>query len=845
LLLITLFLSKALISDQPLLAADLLFYLDPLWQPLAPPGFALPANQVLSDQVFEFYPWQNFIREELAAGRLPLWNPYVYSGHPLLANAQSALFDPFQMVARLWPLGKSFVVLAFLRLLCAGTFTLLLALELGLSRYAASVAMVVFTFALPQITWLLYPKASVLVWLPALLFLSLRLIRFGKWRDAAALALVMAAQLASGHPETWLYSMLIWLVFSTYWLWLSAKAASDSVEGKGREAERYGTGAVPYAGGLPVDDGKVRNPVRRAIVRLAVAALLGLGVGAIQWLPVAEALLQSEILAARSQPALTWDAIFFQWRDWLAALTMLMPDFFGNPRHHDYWFPYSNYTEQTISVGVLPLALALLLFLHREKGREVTFLLTLGVIMLALALRLPGLPLLAELPVLNVTNPARLRGIYMLVMALLAGYGLDLVRQKVSSGDLRYARWLERLVLMLGVVAAVIAAGAYFAVTIFQEELVELGRAQAVAAQGNPFFFRPLAEYLTLAEVRVEQMIASFHPANWTMYLPLLLAAGMLGLWALLRRFVVGPQLRAQLLSLLILLLVSGELWLFGYGYNPTMIPEDLYPTPELVDELLRQSTLEQDEPYRIVGTNLALIPNVGMLFGLEDVRGYDPIAPRRYMELVSRLQGVKRVGHHLLFTAVDAPFLDFLNVRFAFAIAAPEGRWQSLRESHGVTLYANTTAIPRAFMVYAGQIATTPAESLAMTLAPGFDFRSSVVLEGVAEPLVLGEPVRSPTVEIIRHVPGAMSVQVETAAAGILVVSDPYTTGWMARVDGQAAQIMVANHAFRAVYVPQGNHTVTFDYQPAAFALGAWVSGASLAILFLSILFAGRKGAL
>lgn len=63
LVLITLFLGKPIFSGQPLVAADLLFELDPLWQPLlAPADFTAPANPVLSDQVFEFYGWQKFVR---------------------------------------------------------------------------------------------------------------------------------------------------------------------------------------------------------------------------------------------------------------------------------------------------------------------------------------------------------------------------------------------------------------------------------------------------------------------------------------------------------------------------------------------------------------------------------------------------------------------------------------------------------------------------------------------------------------------------------------------------------------------------------------------------------------
>jgi hypothetical protein len=817
-ILITLFLGKPLFSDQPLVAADLLFQLDPLWQPLAPPGFTQPANPVLSDQALEFYPWKKFIREELAQGHVPLWNPYVNSGHPLLANAQSAPLDPLNLVALLWPLEKSFVVVAFLRLLCAGSFALLLALELGMSRAAAYLVMIVFTFAAPQVVWLLYPKASVLVWLPALLFLSIRLVRTGKWRYVTGLGLVMGMQFLGGHPETSLYVLLVWFVFCTCWLWLERRVRAQA-------------------------------PFHRILRQLALVSVLGLSAGAIQWLPVAAALWQSEILAARSQTAFTWQTLFFQWRDWLAALTMLMPDFFGNPRHHTYWYPYSNYTEQTLFVGILPLALAILVYV-RGRGRAVNFFTTLGVISLGLALRLPGYPLLTELPLLSVTNSGRLRGVYMLVMAVLAGYGLDLVRESWSSaepGGERNRRLWVKILVALAIVATMIALASYFFVTLFQSQLVELGRSQAVAAQGNPFFYRPLAEYLTLAQVRVEEMSASFYPANWRMYLPAILAVAMWGAGWLVWRFVHQPQRCARIISAVIVVTVVGELWLFGLDFNPTIPPQELYPTPALVSSLLQQQPPTSGQPYRVVGTGLALVPNVSMLFGLEDIRGYDPIAPRRYMELMNQLAGAVRVGHHLLFANADAPFLDFLNVRYAFATTALAGKWRPMQESHGVTLYANSEVMPRAFMVYGNKLASTPAESLAMTLAPDFDFRRSVVLEraapedtSVSPPPVLPSP--PPQVEIVRAAPGEedeertgmMTIRVNTTKTGILVVSDPYTPGWVAKVDGKKTPLLIANHAFRALRVQKGDHLVTLQYRPISFAIGAWLSGLSLILLIL-----------
>ena len=42
----------------------------------------------------QFYAFARFSYDELAQGRLPLWNPYTYAGHPFLADVQSAVFYP-------------------------------------------------------------------------------------------------------------------------------------------------------------------------------------------------------------------------------------------------------------------------------------------------------------------------------------------------------------------------------------------------------------------------------------------------------------------------------------------------------------------------------------------------------------------------------------------------------------------------------------------------------------------------------------------------------------------------------------------------------------------------------
>ncbi|HXF61805.1 MAG TPA: YfhO family protein, partial [Caldilineaceae bacterium] len=285
--------------------------------------------------------------------------------------------------------------------------------------------------------------------------------------------------------------------------------------------------------------------------------------------------------------------------------------------------------------------------------------------------------------------------------------------------------------------------------------------------------------------------------------------------------------------------------WLFGIRYNPTLDPQLVYPTPHLVQYLRSRD----DSIYRIMGVNLALIPNVSMVFSLQDIRGYEPVTPKRYMDLISRLDGALRIGDHLLFTHANAAFLDFLNVKYAFSAVPLGGAWIPLLQDGDATLYENRHVLPRAFLVYEGRWAASPEESLAMTLAADFDFRQSVVLEGDPQSGVSPQPGAAPAsgaeqatgdplATVTSYQPEQMTVQVDTPAPGFLVLSESYAPGWVASVDGEPVNLLIANHAFRAVRVPAGEHRVTFHYHPIWFTWGARISIIGLALLvFLPVL--------
>jgi hypothetical protein len=71
-------------------------------------------------------------------------------------------------------------------------------------------------------------------------------------------------------------------------------------------------------------------------------------------------------------------------------------------------------------------------------------------------------------------------------------------------------------------------------------------------------------------------------------------------------------------------------------------------------------------------------------------------------------------------------------------------------------------------------------------------------------------------------------------------VVLDNHYPAWQAAVNGHSTPIYRANHTFRAIAVPAGEHTVTFHYAPEALRTGALISVVVLTALVALVLAGG-----
>ena len=290
----------------------------------------------------------------------------------------------------------------------------------------------------------------------------------------------------------------------------------------------------------------------------------------------------------------------------------------------------------------------------------------------------------------------------------------------------------------------------------------------------------------------------------------------------------IAAKARGRTACVLLLLLVVAQRTIEVGDLYPTLPARMFYPPIPVLAKLPKGG-----EPFRIVGQQAELIPNSATLYGLEDVRGYQALRLRRWVETIplwSVPQGVwwNRVDD------LTPPFLSMLNVRYALApwnVPVAPG-WTKIAEQPGTFLLENTRALGRAYVprrVRRG----VPKDAMLKEMKQARDFAERSWID--ARLSAPREELNGPGVaRVTKNGRGELAIRASMQGGGWMVISETAWKGWHAFVDGQPAPIRFANHTVLGVYVPQGEHTVRLVYRPQAFVIGAWMSGLTLLALVI-----------
>ena len=286
---------------------------------------------------------------------------------------------------------------------------------------------------------------------------------------------------------------------------------------------------------------------------------------------------------------------------------------------------------------------------------------------------------------------------------------------------------------------------------------------------------------------------------------------------------------------------------------------EELYTAREAFETLQRRTSDQHRvvifPSRRAIGGDLGVIEKSASLYDLRAIADYEHLTTLRYATFYSYLTSRTRIEtagdwiRALGETPTSRPLLNLLGARFVITGRAPLEPFRPMTPI-GPTrtryrLLENPRALPRAHFAPRAEVVDDEEATLARLASPRHDPRRSVLLASPPRDGWLGE--RPPAGRRGGYVGMASSqgetvvLRVDADVPGFAVLTDQFAPGWTATVDGEPAEVLRANHAFRAVRVPAGRSTVRFVYRPDALYRGAAVSGAALLALVLLSLRARR----
>src|ERR1700730_11026621 len=162
---------------------------------------------LLTDVVFQEIPWRKAVRAAVKRGELPLWNPHILAGEPLLAVQQPAVFHPGTWIGFLLPLAQAWTyemsLRIFLALLCAYLFLR----DLGCREIPALIGALGWAFSNYLVFFLGYPQSAAAAPFSLLLFGPRRLVLDPGRRATAVVVVALLLIVTSGHPETLLHTV--------------------------------------------------------------------------------------------------------------------------------------------------------------------------------------------------------------------------------------------------------------------------------------------------------------------------------------------------------------------------------------------------------------------------------------------------------------------------------------------------------------------------------------------------------------------------------------------------------------------------------------------------------------
>lgn len=685
------------------------------------------------DNLVQFYPWFKVYSESIRHFMLPFWTRYMQSGFPLMAEGQVGGFYLFNMLFFSGlPFNIAYSYSVVFHFIVGGVSIYFLSRKLGACELGGAVAALVFCFG-SAYAGCFYNIISLrtLCWTP-LVFLLFELF-FEKQRPYYIMiaGVVYGMQLLAGFVQ---FAVYCWIFYLVYFI--------------------------------------CRHRSRRDLLCYLTFSAISFFI----FLP--QLILTYNLIMSSSRA--TADLQFALWGSYNPAL--LVQTVFP------YWARFARNDFYFSIFGILFLLVSFSLLKDDKKIRAVFIIFVLS-FLLALGKYNPVYVLLVKLGHLySFRNPSKFLFFTSMAASILIGKGFSVFFKDNFHERGRALRSYNIILCVCGLVFLASKA----VITLFKDAIIKLGEQYAskfifgtsAHRYGIDIYMKKVGSVYQAAISGVS-FNSIFNIASWL----LLILALIVSLVIIKRRNARIPAYSKYL----VICVIIADLFIYsfiGRGFNSNLRNYSaLNPTNAAIYNYIKSDKdVFRVLPYGIGSGKLPfwIMPNTNILYGIDSVAGYTPLANEGYrkallpLEVIDNSLGVRLPEENSINECMG--LLRLLNVKYVISCdRLGAAGLEFILEDGGIYLYKISNYLPRAFVVK--------------------DFDVDSIDSNI-------------DVKMVKYDSGSAVFKIDMPYKGFLIFSENNYTGWKAYVNGGIRELKRVS-LVSAVELDKGENRVSFIYRP------------------------------
>ena len=746
-------------------------------------------------------------------GELPMWNNYETAGTSFIGSILSSMFYPLNFLFLLLPIdyvfGYKFIIGVFL----AGIFMYLLSRGLKLDKYSSFFSAIVYMFSGIFIgrMHIGHEQAIDIIALTPLLFLLfLKSLSEKRVKYAILTGIVLGFQILAGYLQFAIYATYLLLLYFIYDLIVSKEFNKKVL-------------AMKFA-------------------LFATVFIVGFFISSPQFLPSFE----FSKYGVHSGKPISYDILTSEKTSYsltpMYTITLLMPDFFGSRTDNTFWAS-DEFEESTAYFGVLPLLLVFLpIFFKRDKYVIFFTIAAFITLFFSYGQYNPLFPYLHKIILFFdiVRNPGRFLFLFVLSVAVLSGFGFNLLIDMVKKKHKIMINRLVKILLIFSIIAYIVSIGFYLSkytiINFAESQINDIVKAKAEMSSPDRAGDYVLDFYSENAR-NIAEKAYNYINLNINKSLFIFLTTAMILFSAI--KFNIKPTY----ISIALILIVLFDLWMFGMKYIEVAPIEKVYPQDEIIEFL---SEDYKNDRFRVLGFNKTMENRFATRNNIETLDGILPITLSIYVEYITAIDNKTFTGD-LSETAVRKivypKMLDLLNVKYVLTTGELNDEHnelytllfhrnitkldirKKLEFNQTVYIYKNNNYIPRVLVVEDFKIVSDKNNVLDELQKGEFDPRSYVILEKYPETIFNKEVTNDNESEakIVYYSPNKITIFINMAKPGFVFLSEVWYPDWKAYVydcpsgicstNKKETEIFKTDYLFRSIYLDGGEYKVEFVY--------------------------------